>query len=332
MPQLYPGFVKNQTESFVSGGALWSDNVNKFLYQFGGEAAKDIRPSTDGLSIYDVAYNIYDVAYNRWNRTKVWNVRQVAWGASTTVEERGEGYYFGGWINNGTQPGMAGQKATGGLVRFDMETNRWTNFTGPDEMGRAEGVMVFLPASSSGLLVYFGGIIDPTKNGTMVGALMSTIYIFDIASARWYTQTATGDIPDMRRRFCGGATWADDRSSYNIYLYGGLGLPPNDVGFDDVYILSLPSFTWIKWWPTTPGIGNPHHSMTCNVINRTQMIIIGGEFPLAQPAYCDAPDSSATHNLNLGRNGPNKNLWDTYSPNITSYQVPPEILDKIGGG
>lgn len=55
-----------------------------------------------------------------------------------------------------------------------------------------------------------------------------------------YTQKATGNVPDMRRRFCGGVAWAPDHSSYNIYLYGGAGLPPSTIGFDDVYILSLP--------------------------------------------------------------------------------------------
>jgi hypothetical protein len=326
MPQLHSNFTRNQTQIPVTGGALWGDNVNKYLYQFGGEVSKDVRPSTNGLAIYDVAYN-------QWDYAKVpWHVRQVAWGASTTAEERGEGYYLGGWINNGTQPGMIGKQATGSLVRFDMNSNGWTNLTGPDTMGRAEGVMVYLPASSSGLLIYFGGVVDPSMNGTILGSAMNTIHIFDIASARWYTQNATGDVPDMRRRFCAGATWADDHSSYNIYLYGGLGIPPNGVGFDDVYILSLPSFTWIKWWPTSPGTGNPHHSMTCNVINRTQMIIIGGEFPLQQPGYCDYPDSWGTHNLNLGANGPRKVMWDDFFPNITRYQVPLEIIAKIGGG
>lgn len=39
------------------------------------------------------------------------------------------------------------------------------------------------------------------------------------------------------------ATWAQDQSSYNVYLYGGASMPPFTVGFDDVYILSIPSFT-----------------------------------------------------------------------------------------
>jgi len=45
---------------------------------------------------------------------------------------------------------------------------------------------------------------------------MSIIYVYDIQSSRWYTQTATGGVPLARRRFCGGAAWAADKSSYNM--------------------------------------------------------------------------------------------------------------------
>jgi hypothetical protein len=39
-----------------------------------------------------------------------------------------------------------------------MVANLWTNDTGPDFVGRAEGVMVNIPAHRQGLLVYFGGV------------------------------------------------------------------------------------------------------------------------------------------------------------------------------
>jgi hypothetical protein len=45
---------------------------------------------------------------------------------------------------------------------------------------------------------------------------MDTIYIYDLASSKWYTQTASGDVPENRRKFCAGATWAKDHSSYNM--------------------------------------------------------------------------------------------------------------------
>ena len=148
--------------------------------------------------------------------------------------------------------------------------------------------MVHIPASDGGMLVYFGGISTPYGNETVVGEPMSNIRLYDVSNAKWYNQTATGQVPEMRRRFCAGATWAADKSSYNVYLYGGMGMEPNTQGFDDVYILSLPSFTWLKWYPTEPGTqAYPHHSLSCNVIDGAQMLIIGGTFPTS--SACDRP-------------------------------------------
>lgn len=62
------------------------------------------------------------------------------------------------------------------------------------------------------------------------------------------------------------------------------------------------------------------------------MIIIGGEFPVQDPTFCDSPEAWGTHNLNLGKNGPSNSIWDTFFPNITTYTVPPEIIARIGGG
>ncbi|KAF2424874.1 hypothetical protein EJ08DRAFT_723414 [Tothia fuscella] len=324
MPQLYTNLSKNSTVPAVSGGVLWSDTTNKVFYQFGGEYQDSPRP-IDVLSAFDTVLN-------QWNSTNVSdNFNQVSWGAGVSVNHRAEGYYLGGWMNNKTTPGWSGPPlATSRLIRYNMVQNRITNITGPDDTGRAEGVMVYLPASDDGLLIYFGGVLDPYRNSTMTAFPMDTIHIYDMLSANWYTQKASGDVPASRRRFCAGVTWPDDHSSYNIYLYGGLGVPPNTTAFDDVYILSLPSFRWIKWWPTAPGSGRPHHSMSCNVVNRTQMLIIGGTFPGDDD--CDAQDLFGTHNLNLGANGPKKSMWDSFYSNITTYQVPAEIVSIIGGG
>lgn len=98
--------------------------------------------------------------------------------------------------------------------------------------------MNYIPASDGGMLVYFGGIRDLYGNGTVVGQEMDEIFLYDILSGRWYTQKTTGTTPPMRRSFCSGVTWPDDQSSYNIYLYGGAGMPTDDTaGYDDVYIL-----------------------------------------------------------------------------------------------
>ena len=33
---------------------------------------------------------------------------------------------------------------------------------------------------------------------------MSDIHVFDVAESKWYLQSAGGDVPDPRRKFCAG--------------------------------------------------------------------------------------------------------------------------------
>jgi hypothetical protein len=196
MPQPYDNVTKNATVPTVSGGVLWEDTVNKVFFQFGGEYQDHPQPFS---SLF-----FFDALLNQWNQTSVpANYQRVAWGAGVSADSRAEGYYLGGWMNNLTTPGWSGVPlATSKLIRYDMTENTFTNNTGPDSTGRAEGTMVYIPASESGLLIYFGGVLDPYRNGTVMPSPMSVIYIYDITSSKWYTQVASGNIPQARRRFC----------------------------------------------------------------------------------------------------------------------------------
>ncbi|OCL04949.1 hypothetical protein AOQ84DRAFT_106417 [Glonium stellatum] len=326
MPQEYDNLTKGPDVPSVQGGVLWADPINKLLYLYGGEF---YQVSPDSFTLW-----IYDIIYNKWNASSTSNAQIVraSFGAGVADEANAFGYYYGGWLSNASVPAWGGvPMPTTNLIIYDMIGNSWKNTTGPDSIPRAEGVMVYLPVSDRGMLVYFGGLQFPHGPGnyTATGVPMSEIHLYDIVSGKWYTQTATGNVPDMRRRFCAGAAWAQDRSSYNIYLYGGASMPPNTVGFDDVYILSIPSFTWIKWYPTTSGTAYPHHSLTCNVVNGAQMIIMGGTFP--NSTDCDAPGVYGLHNLNLGKENSQGAMWYQFLPNVTSYNVPSEIIATIGG-
>ncbi len=190
---------------------MWADEVNDRFYLYGGDY-DGIQPSTPTLWSYDIIYN-------QWENFGPPNnaISSVSWGGGVGISELGQGYMFGGWLSNASVPNWSGGPiATSTLIKYEMDSGVWTNSTGPDNVPRAEGVMVYLPASASGLLVYFGGITAPYDNATMVESPMDTIYIYDIASSRWYTQTATGEVPLARRRFCAGASWAEDQSSYNM--------------------------------------------------------------------------------------------------------------------
>ncbi|KAF2204718.1 hypothetical protein GQ43DRAFT_468844 [Delitschia confertaspora ATCC 74209] len=327
MPLQYANLTKNSSVPSVSGGILWPDEVNKVFYLYGGEYQGNPEEFT---------FWAYDTILNQWNVTQfksnVNTIHRVAFGAGTVMEDLGRGFYYGGWLNNKTIPGWTGPPiATNNMIEWDMTRSTLNNNTGPEDgIGRAEGVMTYLPASDGGLLVYFGGIEDPYKNGSFVAANMSKIHIYDVSSSKWYTQTASGTIPPARRRFCAGATWADDYSSFNIHLYGGMGIP-NITGFDDVYILTLPSFTWIKAFPGDNSNGSaPHGMTTCNVVNRDQMIVMGGWF--AASDACDSPNGWGQHNMNLGYNGAQRALWDKYDPKLSTYIVPTPVISVVGGG
>jgi len=210
-PQLHADLNKNGTIPSVSGGILWGDEVNKRFYLYGGNY-HDIAPDSSELLSYDIIYDRWE-SFGPPPRA----ISSVSWAGGVGVSELGRGYALGGWISNESVTGWSGgEMATSTLLEFKMDTGQWTNSTGPDKVPRAEGVMVYLPASASGVLVYFGGVKMPFTNGTIESSPMNLIYIYDIAGSRWYTQRASGNVPPDRRRFCAGASWVADQSSYNM--------------------------------------------------------------------------------------------------------------------
>jgi hypothetical protein len=133
--------------------------VNKLFYIFGGE--------------YEIgkvqAFNnlwFYDTIYNRWNKTEPHGSQaQVSWpsfGASAITDE-GVAYYYGGYLSSGSVQGWQGNaKMLSGLLSYDMKTGAWGNHSW-DEIGRAEGILHYLPASDRGMLVYMGGLETSTS-------------------------------------------------------------------------------------------------------------------------------------------------------------------------
>lgn len=170
MPYQYANLTKNSTVPSVSGGILWADEVNKCFYLYGGQYQSN--PA-------DFSFWTYDTVLNQWNDTSytsnVNSIQRVAYGAGTQIDELGVGFYYGGWMSNLSTPGWNGPSiASGNLIRYDFSAGTLNNNSGPDNIGRAEGAMVYLPASDGGLLVYFGGVEDPYKNGSFVGVSLRT--------------------------------------------------------------------------------------------------------------------------------------------------------------
>jgi len=160
---------------------------------------------------------------------------------------------------------------------------------------------------------------------------MSIIRVYDIASSTWRIQRATSTdefSPHGRYNFCAVAMSAQDHSSHQIYFYGGL-YQEGEAGvqvlftLDDVWVLTLPSFQFIK-------VGNSveasRFSGTCAAISPQYLLAYRG--------------SSRKSNWLATRNGSLALLdltdleWKTeYIPADAStvYRVPQKVIEVIGG-
>ncbi len=153
---------------------------------------------------------------------------------------------------------------------------------------------------------------------------MSTIDIYDVANDKWYQQS-TADGPGALTRGCAVVATAADRSSFNIYYYGGYAALDRSSGFnDDVWVLSLPSFSWTKLTPGDPLHARAGHK--CVVPYPDQMMIVGGYTNQTVSPVCIEGGVVQMYNLTSG-------TWmDGYDPaKHADYGVPEAIYAKIGG-
>ncbi|CAE7194317.1 hypothetical protein PTNB73_08640 [Pyrenophora teres f. teres] len=325
-PVLYGNLSKGSKVPSVSGGVLWPDQVNKIFYLFGGEYNNgSVNSFSDGLWYYDTISNIWSQAPFDGSQTKIsW----PAFGGSAVTEE-GIAWYYGGYLNNKTVPNWDGAPLMlNSLVSYDMTKRTWTNNT--EGIARAEGTLQYIPAGSRGMLIYFGG-----RETSASGNVSYQIQIYDIANSRWYTQTATAgiddDIPRKRRGFCANTVWAKDHSSYNIYMFGGIASDETALG--DIYILSLPSFTWIPYPYSQPKqwFGGKAWA-SCALVKNSQMIVTSGFYTNSTKTGCDVPTIGGQHTLFLGQESIEQGtVYHALAADVVKYRVPGNVTAVIGG-
>jgi hypothetical protein len=149
----------------VAGGALWADTINSKLFAFGGYFPESTPVPFQTWSMYESSSGS-----RSWKTETVQGdtMSYVAHGMAAIAQDAGVGYYLGGYLDEGTIPGWNTERMyTSSLVSFDMVAGNYVNATGPDGMGRGEGLMIFMPASTAGILVYFGGLIQDWETGTV---------------------------------------------------------------------------------------------------------------------------------------------------------------------
>lgn len=161
---------------------------------------------------------------------------------------------------------------------------------------------------------------------------LAEVKFYDIASSAWYYQVAEGAVqpdvvPAARVEPCVVVQPAADHSSFNIYMFGGSWADDETSTYNDMWILSLPSFKWFKVdysnqasWKVAGG----RTSHTCQIIGNRQMVIIGGG------RSAEAHDQCI--NTTLFIFDMSTLSWTAgFDSTLTAYTVPALITDVIGG-
>jgi Kelch motif protein len=123
-----------------------------------------------------------------------------------------------------------------------------------------------------------------------------------ILIATRYMQKTSGDIPPQLTMFCSVVAAAADNSSYNIYIYGGYdGVNATYTTSDDVYVLSIPSFTWVKVYSGTSTHGRSvSRSDVCSWRDSSRgryALFEGRDHPSLQSEYSPVPRLILINNM-----------------------------------
>ncbi|KAL8996454.1 MAG: hypothetical protein Q9169_004048 [Polycauliona sp. 2 TL-2023] len=210
---------------------------------------------------------------------------------------------------------------------------------------------------TNGLLVLIGGnqkhVSDTVDRGVGDLVPMDRVHIFDVSSIHddrvstggtWYEQPVTGDIPERRVDFCITKASAVDLSSINIatedvanrwsYMYGGLGA--NGAIFDDIYVLSMPSFSeltrYLKACTYTLADGRKHGP---KYIRATVDAMVIPAIELVEEKSSQlVVRQQRTYRWEVATSEPKESMltWSSmYNMSQEDYFVPSAVVARIGG-
>ncbi|EFY92649.1 hypothetical protein MAC_01285 [Metarhizium acridum CQMa 102] len=338
------GMLANDAEFFLYGGALTIDTLASYA-----------EPAANAVLAYrKYAYGpekpLWQSGFNSGHLDDG-VTRYIAYGGPVSAPSENKAWYFSGLTSPSRGPISVVTKAnnttlamnpSNTLIELDMTDQlfeKWTNTTLPDNIKpRANPEVVWVPVGKQGILVVLGGVVYPDwASGVFESAneteskklkspeFMRTIDIYDIANKKWYQQPTEGG-PGARTRGCAVVAPASDTSSFNIYYYGGYdGIHPKNDFSDEVWVLSLPSFSWTLLNKGVPVHGRSGHK--CFKPYPDQMMVFGGYTPKSGSSFsCLDQGPVVVFNLTSGK-------WlDGYSPTkYSNYGVHEKIIAAVGG-
>ncbi|KAI1748219.1 hypothetical protein F4782DRAFT_543001 [Xylaria castorea] len=348
------GDAANNLKPNYYDGAMLANDYEFFLYGGLLMNTKDyVPPDADEVLYYRASdYGVPKPAFlPGFGRGKLPDdlTRYVTYGGAANAPSENKAWYFGGsrspsWGpiytpsgNDSTNPNNVSDT----LITLDLsesQSEKWTNATLPPGIpSRANPSVVWVPVGQQGILVVLGGVAYPQYSTSTQMSLniaesekvspgyMTNVDIYDVASGEWYQQPTMGAPPQLAMG-CAVVATAQDSSSYNIYYYGGFdGVHLLENFSDEVWVLSLPSFTWTRLSPGDPSHARAGHQ--CLTPYPDQMVTVGGYRSAKGGAFlCLDGGILQVFNLTAGE-------WlSSYDPNNwNKYGVPEMIHNKIGG-
>ncbi|RAL65239.1 hypothetical protein DID88_001345 [Monilinia fructigena] len=347
------GLPKPSGPPAVAMGSLWHTYDSLFLY--GGEFSDSPQTSPSAVATWK-----YDIAAATWTefsnpQTEAGNssdvapadVQRAAEGAGLSVPELGRSWYFGGHLDLYTTPGWSNQVARVYLKSLLEFTHPGYTNDGVASLGTTRGAGA--GSGGKGLMVSLYMFRVGEKMGLLLGLAggtnetfteMNIIDVYDIANSTWYIQSTSGATPPIRVDPCAVVAAAPDGSSFNVYLYGGQNLIPygNQIQYSDMWILTIPSFTWIQVDMSDQSQPPARAGHTCNIWDG-QIVVVGGY--VGKNISCDSPGIyvfnasslqwSNTFTALSSSSSPSENQDSDIIKGSTGYTVPDSVISVIGG-
>ncbi|KAK4540210.1 hypothetical protein LTR36_009708 [Oleoguttula mirabilis] len=340
----------NDTRLFTFGGSTFLANQTDPDWQ---------PPGSDQYGLWS-----YDTSLMSWAQYDITDAapRRPNWGSVTEAIAQGIGFFLNGQIDRGSSEVMytmseyiGGELSNAtnnqttylaGMIVVDMPTQQARNVS-TETLGapRVGGGLVHSPKfgkTKNGTLLALGGMRsrddrnNTFDNGILIDfsnvSLCDTFLEDDVV---WFNQSTTGQTPPPRIDFCvlPGLKSAKDNSSHNLYIHGGYD-PGQSIMYDDIYVLSLPSFTWtLVYSGTTPRFGH-----TCNTAGKRQMLRTGGSLDASMWAV---ETTGQVPNLTMLQCDPREGVglfdltdltWSSFfNASAPDYELPKVVVDAIGG-
>lgn len=105
-------------------------------------------------------------------------------------------------------------------------------------------------------------------------------------------------------------------------MYGGINPTKyNDTGFDDVYVLTIPSFTWT---PVFTDGASPRWGHNCHLVGNRQLVTVGGNITNSRKCDWERKGLAFLDMTTI--------TWGSvFLTNTTGFEVPQKLLGATGG-